>query len=82
MESLPAKDWRSNHWATLPVPPTPPACNIFCNILLACYCYVNVIATQKKFVRGLKQHGKNFFKIRRDLLSNKETVSFAIDYAK
>ena len=31
---------------------------------------------QKKFVRGLKQHGKNFFKIRRDLLYNKETVSW------
>ena len=33
---------------------------------------------QKKFVRGLKQHGKNFFKIRRDLLFNKDTVSLLL----
>jgi len=35
----------------------------------------NFMNVQKKFVRGLKQHGKNFFKIRRDLLGNKDTAS-------
>src|SRR5690606_18252074 len=28
---------------------------------------------QKKFVKGLRQYGKNFYKIRRDLLPQKET---------
>ncbi|KAJ8319780.1 hypothetical protein KUTeg_001367 [Tegillarca granosa] len=29
----------------------------------------------KRFVKGLRQYGKNFFKIRKELLPNKETVS-------
>ena len=33
------------------------------------------INTQKKFVKGLRQHGKNFYKIRKELLPYKETVS-------
>jgi len=44
---------------------------VTCALLLK----IDFVAMQKKFVRGLKQHGKNFFKIRRDLLYNKETVS-------
>ncbi|ESN93325.1 hypothetical protein HELRODRAFT_194133 [Helobdella robusta] len=34
----------------------------------------------KKFVRGLKQHGKNFFKIRKDLLPYKDTPSLVEYY--
>lgn len=30
---------------------------------------------QKRFVKGLRQYGKNFFRIRKELLPNKETVS-------
>nr|XP_029505280.1 arginine-glutamic acid dipeptide repeats protein-like [Oncorhynchus nerka] len=29
----------------------------------------------KRFIKGLRQYGKNFFKIRKELLPNKETVS-------
>lgn len=29
---------------------------------------------QKRFVKGLRQFGKNFFKIRKELLAHKETV--------
>lgn len=32
---------------------------------------------QKRFVKGLRQYGKNFFRIRKELLPNKETVSAA-----
>lgn len=31
--------------------------------------------SQKRFVKGLRQYGKNFFRIRKELLPNKETVS-------
>ena len=34
-----------------------------------------LICVQKKFVKGLRQHGKNFFKIRAELLPEKQTVS-------
>jgi hypothetical protein len=30
---------------------------------------------QKRFVKGLRQFGKNFFRIRKDLLPHKDTVS-------
>lgn len=30
---------------------------------------------QKRFIKGLRQFGKNFFRIRKELLPNKETVS-------
>ena len=30
---------------------------------------------QKRFVKGLRLYGKNFFKIRKELLSHRETVS-------
>ena len=30
---------------------------------------------QKRFVKGLRQYGKNFFRIRKDLLPHKDTVS-------
>jgi arginine-glutamic acid dipeptide repeat-containing protein len=30
---------------------------------------------QKRFVKGLRQFGKNFFRIRKDLLAHKDTVS-------
>jgi len=29
---------------------------------------------QKRFIKGLRQFGKNFFRIRKELLPNKETV--------
>lgn len=29
---------------------------------------------QKRFVKGLRQYGKNFFKIRKELLPHRETV--------
>lgn len=31
---------------------------------------------QKRFIKGLRQFGKNFFRIRKELLPNKETVRF------
>uniref|UniRef100_A0A673M2P3 Arginine-glutamic acid dipeptide repeats protein-like n=1 Tax=Sinocyclocheilus rhinocerous TaxID=307959 RepID=A0A673M2P3_9TELE len=36
----------------------------------------------KRFIKGLRQYGKNFFRIRKELLPNKETVShlFPIEY--
>lgn len=33
--------------------------------------------SQKRFVKGLRQYGKNFFRIRKELLPSKETVSTA-----
>ena len=30
---------------------------------------------QKKFVKGLRQYGKNFFRIRKELVPHKKTVS-------
>ena len=33
---------------------------------------------QKRFVKGLRQYGKNFFRIRKDLLPHKDTVSLSI----
>ena len=30
---------------------------------------------QKKFVKGLRQYGKNFFRIKKELVPHKETVS-------
>ena len=32
--------------------------------------------SQKRFIKGLRQYGKNFFKIRKELLPHRETVSF------
>ena len=32
---------------------------------------------QKRFVKGLRQYGKNFFRIRKDLLPHKDTVRFS-----
>uniref|UniRef100_A0A0E9TUJ7 Uncharacterized protein n=1 Tax=Anguilla anguilla TaxID=7936 RepID=A0A0E9TUJ7_ANGAN len=32
---------------------------------------------QKRFIKGLRQYGKNFFRIRKELLPNKETVGEA-----
>lgn len=39
--------------------------------------YVSLVSflSQKRFVKGLRQYGKNFFRIRKELLPNKETVS-------
>lgn len=34
---------------------------------------------QKRFVKGLRVYGKNFFKIRKELLPLKETVSVFLD---
>jgi arginine-glutamic acid dipeptide repeats protein len=31
---------------------------------------------QKRFVKGLRQFGKNFFRIRKDLLPHKDTVCY------
>ena len=33
---------------------------------------------QKRFVRGLRLHGKNFFKIRKELLPHRDTVSLVL----
>lgn len=44
-----------------------------CLPLLTCpFCY---LLSQKRFIKGLRQYGKNFFRIRKELLPNKETVS-------
>lgn len=32
----------------------------------------------KKFIKGLRQFGKNFFRIHKDLLPHKETVCFNV----
>lgn len=39
--------------------------------------YISLVSflSQKRFVKGLRQYGKNFFRIRKELLPNKETVS-------
>lgn len=37
--------------------------------------FVVSFLSQKRFVKGLRQYGKNFFRIRKELLPNKETVS-------
>lgn len=34
-----------------------------------------LFVSQKRFIKGLRQYGKNFFRIRKELLPNKETVS-------
>lgn len=39
------------------------------------YISLNSFLSQKRFVKGLRQYGKNFFRIRKELLPNKETVS-------
>ena len=36
--------------------------------------FLNYSNKQKRFVKGLRQYGKNFFRIRKDLLPHKETV--------
>lgn len=46
-----------------------------------CYSIVNNLFTlficpQKKFIKGLRLYGKNFFRIRKELLPHKETVSY------
>uniref|UniRef100_A0A8C9EVD4 Arginine-glutamic acid dipeptide repeats protein n=1 Tax=Pavo cristatus TaxID=9049 RepID=A0A8C9EVD4_PAVCR len=42
-----------------------------CLPLLTCpFCY---LLSQKRFIKGLRQYGKNFFRIRKELLPNKET---------
>lgn len=35
-------------------------------------------ALQKKFAKGIRLYGKNFFRIRKELLPNRETVSIFI----
>ena len=51
---------------------------IFADIL-CCFWLLHPICcfflSQKRFVKGLRQYGKNFFRIRKELLPNKETVS-------
>lgn len=37
-----------------------------------------IVILQKRFVKGLRLYGKNFFKIRKELLSHKETVSLRL----
>ncbi|NXE39753.1 RERE protein, partial [Ptilorrhoa leucosticta] len=39
-------------------------------LLTRCFCY---LLSQKRFIKGLRQYGKNFFRIRKELLPNKET---------
>lgn len=47
--------------------------------ILFCFRFLHAICcfflSQKRFVKGLRQYGKNFFRIRKELLPNKETVS-------
>ena len=44
-------------------------------LFVGCYSIrMKFFSLKKKFVRGLKQHGKNFFKIRKELLPYKDTV--------
>uniref|UniRef100_G3RGX2 Arginine-glutamic acid dipeptide repeats n=1 Tax=Gorilla gorilla gorilla TaxID=9595 RepID=G3RGX2_GORGO len=44
--------------------------------ILFCFWFLHPICfflSQKRFVKGLRQYGKNFFRIRKELLPNKET---------
>ena len=43
----------------------------FFSLSLLCSSVKNL---QKRFIKGLRQFGKNFFRIRKELLPNKETV--------
>lgn len=45
-------------------------------------CFSLFFSQQKRFIKGLRQYGKNFFRIRKELLPNKETVShlFPVEY--
>lgn len=50
--------------------------------ILFCFWFLHPICfffslSQKRFVKGLRQYGKNFFRIRKELLPSKETVSTA-----
>ena len=36
-------------------------------------------ALQKKFAKGIRLYGKNFFRIRKELLPNRETVSTCLE---
>lgn len=45
---------------------------VFFLLLTYYFCY---LLSQKRFIKGLRQYGKNFFRIRKELLPNKETVS-------
>lgn len=49
-------------------------------LLTSCFVFVFTshllfLLSQKRFVKGFRQYGKNFFRIRKELLPNKETVS-------
>lgn len=48
-------------------------------MLLAQYLIVVItefhVVYQKRFIKGLRQYGKNFFRIRKDFLPSKKTVS-------
>lgn len=44
------------------------------HFLLPCFIFFYFLLEQKRFVKGLRQYGKNFFRIRKDLLPHKETV--------
>ncbi|XP_078251473.1 arginine-glutamic acid dipeptide repeats protein-like, partial [Rhinoraja longicauda] len=39
-----------------------------------------VLSPQKRFIKGLRQYGKNFFRIRKELLPNKETGELVTFY--
>ena len=45
------------------------------------YWHTVLVPFQKRFVRGLKQHGKNFYLIRKTLLPCRETVSNLLSYS-
>ena len=45
------------------------------------YWHTVLVLFQKRFVRGLKQHGKNFYLIRKTLLPCRETVSDLLSYS-
>ena len=46
------------------------------NMFVSYFCnsYDFIFILQKRFVKGLRQYGKNFFRIRKDLLPHKKTV--------
>ena len=50
-------------------------CQLIINLLI---CFPFFFPLQKRFVKGLRQYGKNFFRIRKDLLPHKDTVRSSI----
>lgn len=50
---------------------------IFLLFLQSVYYFYLFLLSQKMFVRGLRQYGKNFFRIKTENLPHKETVSIS-----